>query len=342
MRPTTDKLYNDVFAVGDKLYCIWDTNLPALNSEFLDKVDHDYFRYLADTHSKELEGSNKLRAAVALHTAYFHGMETLFSLIFAGLQAPRAIPAWILKCRTEQLRTLVEDATANIPLAKSEFALKENSWASIADFFNGVALHGNKEQDKGATDFGELWKMFAQDYANKNLLLAYNSFKHGFRVKLGGMKIAFAPASTANPDDSANQYQELGKCECGSSFHEATAIQGAPKLKSDRHFRVKDCYVNCYPEYAAESLRLISISICNVVSCLKSLNDGKIVSGILPDGIDWLNELRQKKDGLTEFVSDMAISEKDIKRFNEEELNKIFEAKRVEIKITKSDNEASV
>ena len=176
MRPTTDKLYYEVFAVGEKLYCLWDSNLPALNSEFLKNVDHEYFKYLADAHSKELAGLNKMRAAVALHTAYFHGLETLFSLVFAGLQAPRAIPAWILKCRTEQLRTLVEAANASMPLTKSKFLLKDYSWKSIADFFNGVALHGNKEQDKGATDLGELWQMFAKDYADKHLSPAVSEF----------------------------------------------------------------------------------------------------------------------------------------------------------------------
>jgi len=171
--------------------------------------------------------------------------------------------------------------------------------------------------------------------------LAYNSFKHGFRVKLEGIKIAFAPATTPNPVPPVKQYQEFGKSECGTSFLEAAEINDAPDINPDRHFRVKDCHVNCYPEYAAEALRLISISICNVVSCLKSINNRTVVPGLLPNGNDWLNELRRKRQGLTNFSSDEPINEKEIKRFNEEELNKIFDANRIEIKITKSDDEAS-
>src|SRR5947208_1356459 len=98
MRPTTTKLYHNVFAAAGKLYCFWDSNAPMLNREFLNGIDHAHFRYLADIHAPALAGPDKNRAATALHTAYFHGLETLFSLIFAGLYAPSALPAWILKC----------------------------------------------------------------------------------------------------------------------------------------------------------------------------------------------------------------------------------------------------
>ena len=97
MRVTTDKLYYEVFGVGEKLHCLWDGNIPALNLEFLDSVDYEYFKYLADIHAGSLTSPHKMRAAIALHTAYFHGLETLFSLIFAGLHAPSVIPAWILE-----------------------------------------------------------------------------------------------------------------------------------------------------------------------------------------------------------------------------------------------------
>jgi hypothetical protein len=295
MRPATDKLFYEVFAVGDKFYCLWDNNIPVLNAEFLKYVDHGYFNYLADLHSKELGGANKMRSAVALHTAYFHGLETLFSLIFAGLQAPRAMPAWILKCRTDQLKTLVEIANANSQQIKAQFVLKNYSWESIADFFNGIALHGNESQDTGATDLGKLWRGFAKDYVDKHSSLAYNSFKHGFRIKLGGMKIAFSPASSPETPPSERTYHELGKSDFGTSFYEPISIDGAPNINPDRHFRIRDCHVNSYPEYAVEALRLISISIHNVVSTLKTLNKITYSPGLLPDKKDWLNSLQQKK-----------------------------------------------
>ena len=48
----------------------------------------------------------------------------------------------------------------------SEFALKMYSWKSISALFNGHALIGNEEQDKVVDDFGKLWQLFANDYAD--------------------------------------------------------------------------------------------------------------------------------------------------------------------------------
>src|SRR5882724_10878252 len=195
MRTTTGNLYFEIFGVKERLHCVWDCNMPALNSEFLNSVDHDYFHYLGEIHTSALAGPNKLRAAIALHTAYYHGLETLFSLIFAGLHTWKAVPAWILKCPTEELRKLVADIQLNQQSPNAQMHFEEYSWKSISALFNGVALRGNKENERIAEDIGKLWEMFAEDFIDGFIVEAYNSFKHGFRVKLGGVKISFKAAA---------------------------------------------------------------------------------------------------------------------------------------------------
>ena len=50
MTDGTEPLHYDVFAIGEKLYCLWDNDPALLNREFLNGVDHEYFNFLADTH----------------------------------------------------------------------------------------------------------------------------------------------------------------------------------------------------------------------------------------------------------------------------------------------------
>ena len=162
----------------------------------------------------------------------------------------------------------------------------------------------------------------------------YNSFKHGFRVKLGGMKIEFRPASSSEIPSLPKEFVELGNSEFGATFYVTDKIKGAPDQKPDQHFRIKDCHVNCYPEYTTEALRLIAVSIYNVLACLKKLNGGKRVPGMLPGSGNWFEELCRKRTGLTNFIADMTICEEDITRFKKEEMQRVLDSKKGEIKIT--------
>ena len=105
-----------VFAVAEDTYCCWDQDLAQHNASFLATLDADYFAYLAEVHLRELDGENRQRAAVSLRTAYHHGVETLFSLLGAMAQAPDAVPAWLPKCLTPNLREVVQHLSSGRPL----------------------------------------------------------------------------------------------------------------------------------------------------------------------------------------------------------------------------------
>lgn len=97
---TESRFYRYVFAVGDEAYCCWDYDLPARNERFLRSLDGSYFSYVSGRHLDQIAGEDRQRASVALRGAYHHGLETLFSLLGAMVQAPEAVPAWIPKCST--------------------------------------------------------------------------------------------------------------------------------------------------------------------------------------------------------------------------------------------------
>jgi hypothetical protein len=160
---------------------------------------------------------------------------------------------------------------------------------------------------------------------------AYNSFKHGFRVKLGGMKVAFAPDKGIKP--LPEDFISLGDSKYGTAFFLPKKISGAPNAQSDQHFRITENYVNSYPEYMVDALRLISISIFNIVECMKRFSLNERPKGkTLPEG-NWFDDLRGKRAGLTNFSVDADVSEKSIKRFSKQELQKELDSRRGQLKI---------
>jgi len=58
-------------------------------------------------HSELLEGDQKQYAAATLRIAYSQGLETLFALLCAVVQAPDCVIGWFLKYRNSELFELV-------------------------------------------------------------------------------------------------------------------------------------------------------------------------------------------------------------------------------------------
>ena len=238
-------------------------------------------------------------------------MNPLFCLIFAGLHSWSSVPAWILKCQNEELRKLVASVQANQQPPNVKMHLEEYSWQCISAIFNGEVLSENEAREKTADELGKLWALFAEDFTDPFVVAAHNSFKIGLRVRLGGMKVSFKPAATAGDAVPIEGYKELAKSDFGLSFLVADKIQNAPDKKPDRHFRISQPrHVNCHPEYAAKSLRLIALSIHNVVAFLRRFNGGEKTSGLSPGIGNWYNELCTKRDGLLNFEFTKNIGEK--------------------------------
>lgn len=85
------------FVVDETPYCLWECNLARLNLTFLESIDPYYFQHVVETFAPMLEGEAKHYAAVALRSGYSHGLETLFALLCAFVQAPQCPAGWIIK-----------------------------------------------------------------------------------------------------------------------------------------------------------------------------------------------------------------------------------------------------
>ena len=122
MIETTDQRSDDQprvrgykFVVGATPFCVWDWDVPGKNLRFVDSLNPEYFGYLADTLAPDLDSDHKLLAGSAIRAAYGLGLETMFSVLFAALQAPGCIAGWLHKYKPEALRDLARRASAGVP-----------------------------------------------------------------------------------------------------------------------------------------------------------------------------------------------------------------------------------
>lgn len=173
--------------VGKRPLSVWDVDLGYKNQRFLSSIDPDYFNYLSQIHSQPANDQELLtdkqsqHSALALRTAYSQALETLFALLFASIQAPHCIPAWISNYKNHELVELIEKIQNNKPI-DSVLDSETPTWPDIYD-----TLFNLKENDNGIftarSGFTKTWSCFASDFLNESFSREYNSIKHGLRIR---------------------------------------------------------------------------------------------------------------------------------------------------------------
>jgi len=263
-------VYRYVFAVNDDAYCVWEHDLPERNERFLRHLDTGYFAYVAERHVEALDGIENQRAAVALRSEYYHGLEALFSLLGGLAQAPGCVAGWLSKCPTRALMQLVEGLSQGRPVLTQ----RGRQSVSMGDLSAIVHTHAWQDESPGgatAARFGALWHRFAADFLNESFRQEHNSIKHGFRVAAGGftLRIGREPSYGVRPPES--ELHTIGHSPRGTTFYAPEAIPGLPKA-SKHHFRIRRTSLNWRAEAMAQRLHLLAWSVNNVISELRALN----------------------------------------------------------------------
>src|SRR3989304_3703054 len=92
------------FAVDETPWCAWEWDLKKQNLAFIEGVDPTYFEFLARVYVNLPDSDQEHKAALALRTAYSHGIETFFALLFAAIQAPDCVIGWVHKYEIHHLK----------------------------------------------------------------------------------------------------------------------------------------------------------------------------------------------------------------------------------------------
>ncbi len=185
------------------------------------------------------------------------------ALLCALAQAPRFPLGWMLRCKNEELRKVVE-AIGGKRVFPHQLTTDAVSWHLLSAV---VHSHIPEVAERlGLVDkFATFWDRMARQLLSDSHQDEYNALKHGLRVMPGGFSIAFGVEKVRGQRAAPEDMQSLGGSEFGSSFTVPLKIEGAEKhqLRLSRRSR------NWSWEALAIDLQLISQSINNVVSCLR-------------------------------------------------------------------------
>lgn len=241
-----------LFIVGERPLCVWDENIYNRNEKFLKSIDPSYFEYLCKIHSrlidteKEETNSEEQHAALALRTAYSQALETLFALIFASVQAPGCIPAWINAYQNHELKSLVRKVQKEEPII-STLDIEKPSWSDIYDsIFPPSDMNSSGHSDSVKSGFIKTWRYFAYDFLSDSSTREYNSIKHGLRVSSGGFKMQIGIPNKPGAVPSPENMIEVTNSKFGSSYLTSEKVSGQPHhiwlKREDRNWNVESLH----------------------------------------------------------------------------------------------------
>ncbi|MDO8140668.1 MAG: hypothetical protein Q6358_04145 [Candidatus Brocadiales bacterium] len=255
------------FVVDETPHACWDWHLQRKNIEFLEGIDSDYFRYAAESNLAGLESEDQQRAALSLRLSYSHGLETLFALLCSMVQAPQCVIGWMISYKNSELRNVVRKITKKENLY-SRLKFSPVTWDLLAKHVH-FNLGFDEEKLKWIQEgFGQIWKIFADDYLSEGSYQEYNGIKHGLRTRPGGFYFAVGKEDTPGVPAPPEKMQTIEGSEFGTSFFTRETIINNNRI----NFRPRTQSRNWNPAHLANGLVLLSMSINNILSFLRILN----------------------------------------------------------------------
>lgn len=280
--------------INNRKLAFWDYELRKKNLDFINQIDPEYFKFVAKTNfnilnDEEVDKREKQYAAMNLNAAYSQGLEALFSLLFATLQAPYCVIGWILKYENNDLKEIVEKFSNGQEIITNFYEKQEiveklpdgnevvtehyekiETWENVA---NLIFSFSDKELSINYSNkirgFAELWRRFAKDFLSKRNKDEYNSIKHGLRLGMKGHQFFLGPSNSHKIPFEQQQWEMVSDSNYGSSFY------GIEKIDKT-NFILKNCKRNWNPEKFFHALNLISDSIKIVILSLNKLNGNQV------------------------------------------------------------------
>ena len=318
-----EKAQCSCFVVDEKPWCVWDWDIRQLNERFLERFDPSFFDYVATAHLGSLDGEDKQHAAVALRTSYSHAMETLFAVIGAMLQAPDCVVGWLHKYRNEDLNSLVSKIHSHQAIL-AKIHLKEVSWFGLSNaVFSRISIADSGKHQRIRTEFGTFWSRLAAEFLDEQGSAEYNGFKHGLRLRGGGFQLFVGPEETPGQPCPDEKMAPLGGSTFGSTYYVPTTFNGVPpNIHVVQHSR------NWTPENYAYRLRLISLSLQNILSFLRIMlgADPTQQRFVWPDNWEIFTECWRQNVGVTSMSMNQTITEKNIEAKTKNQIVAVYQS----------------
>jgi hypothetical protein len=284
--------------------------------EFLNGLDPDYFEYSLATH---VATEDDKRASVALRVSLHHGIETLFSLLGAYVQAPDCAYAWIAKYSNADLRALVARIAQGDPNIFTKLNLTSVTWRSVARSIFARYMPETDRQGATIEKFARLWHKLSRELTEQTLIDEYNALKHGFRVRPGGFALAVGVEPQVGTTPPPSEMRLVGKSEYGATFFKIETLWPEQRSRSVRSRRTS---VNWSIERVVLLHQLTHMSINNVVSALKIVNNvaASECRFLRPQNDEDFDEPWKHSPGVTNMNFDHVIDETNARPVSKQEL----------------------
>lgn len=304
------------FVVNETPYCLWSLDGGAASLRFVNGIDPEYFDHIASIHGDLLEGEEKHYSATALRVAYGQGLETLFALIGALVQANTCIVGWMLKYSNSDLYEVVRKIHTRESIITG-LRNPDVTWNAIANVVLKDIVPDDPEKGNLYIEaFAKLWERFAEDFLDEKNRYEYNSIKHGSRAYMSDHHVRWgvqdAPGIPAPPE----RMTTMSYSEFGASFL-------VPVKLHDRHnFTVQMIRRNWHPLNMAFALQFISMSISNLINAIKLIYgaDPSELKFTYPTNIEDFGKPWEKRSGALTFSMNALIEEKHVKPLTKEEI----------------------
>jgi hypothetical protein len=275
------------FVIDEKPHCFWDENIPETNMRFINQIDPNYFEYVANVNFGILNNENKEQiddktrqyAAVTMRLAYSQGLEVLFSLLFASIQAPHCVVGWLLKYSNADLLNVVKKFRDYNEILHC-FPITIRGWDTLVElFFSGFDKEQKENLMPRIKGFALLWGQFSQDFLDSKFCDEYNSIKHGLRVYMGGFHLMIGP-----PQEQIGELTPIEKMETMAYSKFGTTFFVSERIDKTPNYVIHTQSRNWDPENYYHALQLISVSLKNIIAYLKLINGNKeSLEYILPE-----------------------------------------------------------
>lgn len=276
------------FCVIDRPFVVWSDDVDRDRDEFLERIDADFYdraaqglvytlledkpheaTHEADGNQGEIDQSRKDVSSLS-RLLWHHGIETLVMMLGAYIQAPAAVHAYFLKCRTDDAlemarailkgRRPVQNKINDVPFNVENLLLGLHSCAGWPDRDDTI------QRFRGA-----LRGMLAA-FTREEHRWEYNSIKHGLRASHGRFALAVGIEENPGVEASPDAMQLIGYSRDASFFDVAKPLRNASKEASRVNFNLDKVSVTWSLEKCLCDLQLLSILMGNTISALRIAN----------------------------------------------------------------------
>ena len=292
------------FCIVDRSFVVWSDDVGHDCEEFLKRIDADFYDRAArrmvdalpdevpleaadENKNEEIDQRRKDVSSLS-RLLWHHGIETLVMMLGAYIQAPAAVHAYFLKCRTddasEMARALLEGRR---PLQNRISDVPFN----VENLLRGLhSCAGWPDRDDTIQRFRDALRGMLAAFTREEHRWEYNSIKHGLRASHGHFALAAGIEEKPGVEAPPDAMRLIGYSRDASFFNVARPLRNASKEASRVNFKLDKVSVAWSLEKVLCELQLLSILISNTISALRIVSGtpaGTVTFKRPADAEDW-------------------------------------------------------